>query len=204
MIGLRGDSQPTVMVWMEQPDRSAYYPSYASVRPSDYTFEAEAQPGQYRVFAFLESGGPEAFAIGSATVTGDVTGMVLAMSPAPDLTGRITVAEADSPMSLAGVHVFLVRHPVYRDRLAQDNSDAAGKLSFAKILPGHYTIGVDHLPDGCFVREVKIGGQAVSMDDVEVLASTQLEIVLSRTAATIAGIVSDDDGKPFPNTSVFR
>ena len=49
---------------------------------------------------------------------------------------------------------------------------------------------------------MKIGGQAVSMDDVEVLASTQFEIVLSRTAATIAGIVSDDDGKPFPNTSV--
>jgi hypothetical protein len=58
------------------------------------------------------------------------------------------------------------------------------------------------IPDGCFIQEVKLGGQEVSRDDFEILASTQLELVLSSTAGTISGSVLDADGKPFPNAIV--
>ena len=63
-------------------------------------------------------------------------------------------------------------------------------------------MNVRSIPDGCYVQEVKLGGQEVSADDFEVLTSSPLEIVLSNTAGKITGSVSDDDSKPFPNSSV--
>ena len=201
VIGLQADSQPAVSVWLEQPDNSNYA-WQTSARPPAFAFEAEAQPGPYRIFASVESGGPAAFASGALTVTEDVTGVVLAMAPPPDIAGRISVAEGGTQTDLRGVSVVLLRHPSYRGNVPLNSSDATGKFSFPRIAPGHYEIVVDHLPNGCFVQEVKLGGQDVSADDVEILTSAQLELILSRTAGTIAGSVSDDDGKPFPDSSV--
>jgi len=70
--------------------------------------------------------------------------------------------------------------------------------------PGHYSIATNprSLPDGCYLQKVTLGGQEVSADDFEIVTSTQLELVLSRTAGTISGSVSDGDGRPFGNSSV--
>ena len=89
--------------------------------------------------------------------------------------------------------------------MQSDATDATGKLVFAKpILPGHYAIDVNvrYIPNGCYVQKVKLGGQEVSADDFEILTSSPLEIVFSNTAGKITGSVSDDNSKPFPNSSV--
>jgi hypothetical protein len=82
-------------------------------------------------------------------------------------------------------------------------SDAAGRFVSSKPLaPGHYAVNVRSIPDGFFVREMKLGGQGISTDDFEIASSGQLEIVLSNTAGQIVGSVADADGKPFPSSSV--
>jgi hypothetical protein len=180
------------------------YGGNASADPPDYAFDASVRPGRYTVFAHVYSGGPEAYATGSVAVTGNVTDVVLTMSPPPDVTGRISLAESGSQVNLQGVRVTLSRLPVYNS-VPDVRSDATGKLVFAKpISPGHYAIDVNarSIPDNCFVQKVKLGGQEVSADDFEILTSTQPEIVLSNTAGKITGAVSDDDGEPFPNSSV--
>ena len=58
------------------------------------------------------------------------------------------------------------------------------------------------IPEAFFVREIRLGGQEISPDDFEVVASGQLEIVFSNTAGKIAGSVADVDGKPFPGSIV--
>ena len=87
---------------------------------------------------------------------------------------------------------------------AEVQSDAAGRIVFPEPIPppGHFAIDVRSLPKGCFVQKVMLGGREVSVDDFEILTSAPLDIVLSNTAGTIAGLVADDDGKPFPYSTV--
>jgi hypothetical protein len=82
-------------------------------------------------------------------------------------------------------------------------SDALGKLIFPKPTPpGHYAIEVDarSIPDGCYVKSVRLGGQEASMDDAEIRTSSEIDIVLSNRAGTITGSVVDNDGKPLPSS----
>ena len=174
----------------------------ATARPPDYAFDLTSGPGQCTIVANVYDSGPEAYASGSLTVTGDITGVVVSMTPAAIVTGRITLAESSGQAKLQGVRVNL-RDPVHG---AQDaRSDATGKLAFDKpVPPGHYSMKVVSrtIPDGCFIRDVKLGGQEISLDDFEVQGSAQLEFVLSNTAGTIKGSVSDADGNPFPISTV--
>lgn len=84
-------------------------------------------------------------------------------------------------------------------------SDAAGKLTFSQpIAPDHYSIQVDRrtIPEGCYLQTIKLGGEEISAAGFVVAASTELEIVLSSTAGTIAGSVTEVDGKLFPGAAV--
>ena len=205
VTGLPPDSQIVVSVSLLPADGGLFGGGNTLAGPPDYAFDLSAPPGQYTIFGNVYSGGPEAYGTGGLTVTGDVAGVVLAMSPAPDLTGRVSLAESGGKVNLQGVSVALTRRSSSLvSEVRSDASDAAGKFVFPKpISPGHYAIvNVRAIPDGCFVREVKFGVQEISWDDFEISASSQLEIVLSNTAGKIAGSVLDADGKPFPGSSV--
>jgi 5-hydroxyisourate hydrolase-like protein (transthyretin family) len=172
----------------------------------DYAFGLSVSAGQYAILANVYSGGgPTAYATGSVNVAGNVTDLLLTMTPAPDVPGHISVAESGSQVNLNGVRVFLRRIPMwFSSREVQ--SDATGKFVFPEPMlpPGHFAVDVNprSLPEGCFVQKATLGGREVSLDDFEILTSAPLEIVLSNTAGTITGSVSDDDGKPFPYSTV--
>jgi uncharacterized protein (DUF2141 family) len=203
VTGMPPDSQVIIAVNLV-PAGGAAFGGSTLARPPDYAFDLSLRPGQYTIFAHVYSGGPEAFATGTVTVARNVTNLVVTMSPPPDVTGRISLAESRSHVNLQGVRVTL-GCPGPLGSSADVRSDTAGKLVFPKpISPGHCAIAVDvrSIPDGCFVQEVKLGGQDVSTNDLEILTSTQLEIVLSNKAGKVTGSVLDGDGKPFPNSSV--
>ena len=203
VIGVRADSQIVVSVALRPPEGD-YFFANTLASPPDYAFDMSAPPGQYTVFGGVYSGGPEAYLRPEAViVTGDVTGVMLTMSPPAYVTGRISIAESDSQVNLQGVTVTLRRQGDVN--VPSVRSDATGKFAFDRpIRPGHFAINVNarSIPDNCFVQKVKLGGQEVSADDFEIPAAAHLEIVLSNTAGKITGSVSDDEGKPFPISSV--
>lgn len=202
VIGVPPDSQVLVSVRLLPPVGASFYATNIA-SPPYYTFEVSAPPGPYTVLGNVYSGGPEAYATGSVIVTGDVTGVMLTMNPPAYVTGRIGIAESDSKVNLQGVSVSLRRQG--DSSVPSARSDATGKFAFDKaIQPGHFAINVNarSIPDNCFIQKVKLGGQEVSADDFEIPASGQVEIVLSNTAGKITGSVSDDEGKPFPISSV--
>jgi carboxypeptidase family protein len=173
--------------------------------PPDYTFSLNVPSGQYTFSASVFSGGPAAYARVSVTVAGELTDVVLTMSPAPEIAARISIADSGTKMSLQGVRVTLSHLPVVPVYEFGVRSDAAGKLTFDKpIPPGRYAIEVDRrtIPAGCYLQTVKSRGQEISADDFEILASTELEVVISNTAGTIVGSALDGDGKPFPGAAV--
>jgi len=134
-----------------------------------------------------------------------ITGVVLTMRPPPEVAGQIKLAESDKQVDLKGMSVTLNRHPTLFQDAPDARSDATGKLVFAKpIPPGQYAININpnSLPERCFVQKVMLGRQEITGDEVEILTSTPLEIILSNTAGTISGSASDADGKLFPNSTV--
>ena len=151
-------------------------------------------PGQYTLTGNVYSGGPEAYGTGTVTVTADVSGATFTMSPPAYVAGRMSVAESESQVNVQDVAVLLRRHTDSNVYVAR--SDATGKFVFDKpIRPGHFAIEVEarSLAENCFVQKVKLGGQEISADDVEISASAQVEIVLSNKAGKITGSVSDEE-----------
>jgi protocatechuate 3,4-dioxygenase beta subunit len=202
VTGLQAGSPVIVSVSLLPADGGPFGGGNALASPPEHAFELSAPPGQYTIIGNVYSGGPEAYGTGVLTVTGDVAGVVLAMNPAPDVTGRISLAESGAKVNLQGVRVALTR--LSSSLVSEVWSDAAGKFVFPKpVSSGHYAIvNVRAIPDGCFIREVKFGGKEISWDDFEISASSELEIILSNTAGKIAGSVLDAEGKPFPGSSV--
>ena len=202
VTGVAPDSPIDVSVSLLPADGGPFGGGSTLARPPDYAFELSAPPGQYTISGNVYSGGPEAYGTGVLTVTGDVAGVVLAMNPAPDVTGRISLAESGGKVNLQGLRVALTR--LSSSSIFEVRSDAAGKFVLPKpVSPGHYAIvSVRSIPDGCFVREVKFSGKEISWDDFGISTSSQMEIILSNTAGKIAGSVLDADDKPFPGSSV--
>jgi hypothetical protein len=173
--------------------------------PPAYEFELRLQPGQYTLSGSVYSGGPAAYGSTSLAVTGDVDGVALILTPAPEVTGRISVAESDAKVNLKDVRVTLaaLSGPPGAYEL---RSDAAGKIGpFPEMLrrPGHVAIvEVRGIPNDCFIREIRFGDKEISPDDFEIVSSGELQIVLSNTAGKIAGSAVDADGKPFAGATV--
>jgi hypothetical protein len=171
-----------------------------AAHPPDYTFALAVPQGQYNVFAKDTNEDPEVYGTVTTTVTGDMAGVVLAVIPTPEIKGRLLVAEGEGQVSVQGLRVAL--YDTF-SHAHEARCDAAGKLVFGKpFLPGKYNGKVLSVPDGFFIREARLGGQEISLDDFDISASGQLEIVLSGMAATISGSVADGDDHPFPNSTV--
>lgn len=173
----------------------------------DYTFDAAVLAGEYDILADVISGtGQELYAAGSVTVTGNVTGVVLTISPPLQVTGAITIAESDAKVNFAHMAVRLSRRLNAYGQVQTFQAwpdGAAAKLIFPKALPpGRYRIDVNSVPAGCFIEKMKLGGEELTADEVEIQRATQIEIVLSSTAGTVTGAVSDGQGKPFPYSTV--
>ncbi len=201
VTGVQPDSPTVVLVSLHSVD-GGFFSGSTVANPPDYAFALSAPLGQYTIRANVYSGGPEAYGTGSLTVAGNVSGVVLAMSRAPEITGRISLAEEGSQVNLRGVTITL-NDLLFHASVQELRPEPTGKIVFPKpIRPGHYALTIRSMPDGCFVQKVKLGGQEVSADDFEILNSAQLDIVLSKTAGKIIGSVVDDDGKLFPISSV--
>jgi uncharacterized protein (DUF2141 family) len=201
VIGLPRDSRIVVSVALHPVDDGVFGSGNTSANPPDYAFDLTAPQGQYTISAKDYSAeDPEVYGTGALTVTGDMAGVVLAMTPTPEIRGRILLAEGGSQVSVQGLRVALY------DTFTHAHEawcDAAGRFVFGKpFMPGNYNMKVLSVPDGFFIRETRLGGQEISPDDFEISASGQLEIVLSGMAATIGGSVHNADDQPFPNSSV--
>lgn len=125
------------------------------------------------------------------------------MVPPATVTGRISLAESSAQVKLQDVTVVLSGHP-YGSNVQVARSNATGMFAFAKpVRPDHYLLRIESpLPDGCFLGNVKLGGQEISAEDFELSGSAQLDLILSNTAGKITGSVSDADGNPFPVSTV--
>jgi protocatechuate 3,4-dioxygenase beta subunit len=203
VVGAPADS-PLITVSSLGVDEFECYGGEAVARPPEYTFDLISRPGQCTIDASLQTLGPEAYVIygrESVAVGGDVTGVVVTLAPPVRLSGRINMAKNGAQVKLQGLTVVL--NGIASNAQAISTSDPTGKLVFGNpIRHGHYSMTLDSIPDGCFVQDVKLGEQEISLDDFELQGSAQMDILLSNTAGKIKGSISDADDRLVPASIV--
>jgi hypothetical protein len=195
VVGVDASSQAVVSVAMYDADRLLS----TSTRQPDQGFEFKAPPGQYTMTAELQSGGAEAYASSTLDVNADTSNVVLALSPAPQISGKITVAEGAARIALENLALTLRHHSIGFARY-ETRPDSAG--AFAKaVRPGRYSLEAA-IPDGCFWQNLSIGGVEASMRDFQIQNPTRLEMRLNCTAGKTIANVLDSDGRPAPDSVV--
>lgn len=196
--GLPGQSRLVLSVDLRTLEKEVI--ARTESNPPDYEFDLTAPPGQYTIAAQDFSNDPRVYGTEPLTVTGDITDVMLAAAPTPEMTGRILLPESGDQVRMQNLRVQLLDTFMHAH---EAQCDAAGRFVFSSpFMPGNYTINVLSMPDGFFVRDIRLGTQEISSDGFEVLASGQLEIVLSGAAGTISGSVEDADSEPFLYSTV--
>jgi hypothetical protein len=196
VVGAPAGTQTFIPISLDPPDRAVADSLSLVARPPDYEFDARVRPGEYRIIARV-GGGPLAFASANINATEDINGVVLTLGPAPVITGQISMAERGQEIRFEALGVSLAQLD-YSDAIPLTSADATGKFLFAGdfIRPGHYAVYLNGTPAECFVQSVKLSGREIDSENFEILASANLDIVLSSTAAKISGTVVDKDGNP--------
>jgi hypothetical protein len=195
VTGLPADSPMVISVGMGSGSMTA--------RAPDFAFAFQVPPGQHVIRANEYATPPTVYGSETITVTGDSSGIAVPLRPAPVLTGRVRVAEEGARIKLEGIGVSLTgveRYVLDRQDLL---TDAAGRFVSSPLRPMRYGIAqVRGLPEGCYIREIRLGEREIAPAEFEVAASGILEIVLSTAAGRIAGSVVDADGKAVAGPTV--
>jgi hypothetical protein len=152
----------------------------------DGTFEIKnAVPGSYLLTSrstddLAKSAGALALEVADRNIDGvefrlasggDVSGRMLipADKPAPDL--EIEMQPADFDLGAA---------PAARP-------DAEGRFTLKNVFALRYRLRVRGLPEGGYLRSVKLGGRSIDEDEMDVAPGAQLELTISLAGAQVEG-----------------
>lgn len=196
VAGVPSNAQDEVGVSLRSTDETPFGGNSTVAPAPGFPFDLTAAPGRYELHVYLRSGDRGVQGSTNLTVAGDTDGVVVTMSPAPVVTGRVVVAGERGTDRVKGVRVDL-EDPARGESVGAE-ADAAGRLTFSRALyPGRHAVyRVRSMPEGCFLQAVKFGGMVVDAEDFLVSASGELEFVLSPTAGTVAGSVANDQDRP--------
>jgi hypothetical protein len=166
-------------------------------RPPDYRFEIRGvSPGSYTLHAQVGNGDQQAVAFQEVQIGNQhLDGIALTMARGDDVRGSVKVEDATAAVPMPNLSAFLrPSTPVgmsFRGKAAEDLT-----FTIKNVLPLHYTVSVGGLPDTCFVKEIRYGGQPVPDEGIDILGSGVFEVTLSATAGQVDAAVVDKDGKP--------
>lgn len=197
VVGVEASSEANVSVTMFDAERLLS----TSTRQPDQSFDFKAPPGIYTMTASVQSDGAEAYATATLNVNADTSNIVLALSPAPQISGKISFAEGAARIALQNLPLTLRHHSIDFARY-ESRPDAAGSFVFSKaIRPGRYALEAA-APGGCFWQNLSIGGVEASIQDFQIQNSTRLEMRLNCSAGKTIANVLDRDGRPVPDSVV--
>jgi hypothetical protein len=175
----------------------------ASIQP-DRSFEfAGVLPGAYN----LLGNGPGGVSIyHSPVIVTDrhISGLPVVLSAVGELKGTLTIEGDDAPSAQSLMGFDHSRVMVGFDSFENGSNPMVsvgddGKFSIrGPIFPDRYHPWIGHLPQNCWVKAVRYDGRDVKDEGIDFRdgITGPVEVVLSRTAGDISGVVVDEDGKP--------
>jgi hypothetical protein len=170
----------------------------AQTRP-DGTFEiARVQPGSYFILAQRMGGRGGTGIAGKSMVdvtNSDILGLLVPLTEPVSVSGSVKVEGQQATglqrlaFTLASVDGLPVGAPSGR---ATDT----GAFKIDSVFPDRYYLSVSGLPEGAYVKSVKLAGQEViekGVDLSNVRANATFDVLLSPKGATLDGTVTLDD-----------
>ncbi len=169
--------------------------------PKDGSFAFDrVPPGAYTI-AVMSNPSDVAPMVGRTKVNlsdGDVDGVLLDMGPAPDLPVSVTVEDGGN--CSMGRSVIPVLQPAESfPSLTEVKAEMGERPALRKVRPGVYWLGVMEMRRGCFVKTIRLAGEAVENGRIDLSAGVpagELAITLSPHAAQVSGLARDDKGQP--------
>jgi hypothetical protein len=192
-----------VIVMLSAKDGPPGNVTTSPARPPENRFEIRGvTPGSYIVHAQLGNGNQPAVAFQEVRVGNNhVDGVVLSVAGGNDLHGAIKVVDANSPVDASNVSINL-RPSIPMGGAPHGKVGADLSFTLKNVAPMHYNVYVSGVPDSCFVKSIRYGGQDVADDGIDITAAGEMEITLSATAGEVDGAVVDKEGKPVAGATV--
>jgi protocatechuate 3,4-dioxygenase beta subunit len=174
---------------------------------ADGTFTiGKVQPGSYNLNLMLRGDGrPQV--VGRAPVDvgeADVEGVVVRVSQGLTLNGFVRV-EGKEKIEISGIRLVLRSADGIGFGMQNAMVKEDGTFRMDGVMPDRYSIGTYNLPEGTYLKSVRLGNQDApdkSVDLSQAQGSTTIELVLSPNAGTVEGLVTDDE-KPAQGISVL-
>lgn len=191
---------PQVMVQVCEEDRSVPGTSQGvGVNPADGAFELNGVlPGRYLVSAVLNGQGRQYRGVEHVEVGHAPAQVTIHMEPGVELAGSVRL-EGNSGGEPPHFKVALVPGDGLPMFTPQPEAEVKpdGSFRFPNVLPGVWDIDVEPIPDGGYIKSMRLGNQDVLTEDmlIESTTSAPLNIVLSTRGAVIEGAVTDAGGE---------
>jgi hypothetical protein len=149
----------------------------------------------------------------------DVENVVLSLGTGMEITGKfITEGDPQQPPSQTGastaqsspsnpaprpsVVLLLTQGVNYNASYAETNDD--GTFRMRGVEPDVFSVSVNGLPDGSYVKAIRFGGQEMTGKDLDLSSGApgELEILISPNAADVSGVVHNADGQTVASARV--
>ncbi len=133
---------------------------------------------------------------------GDLEGLVIQLAPPVEVRGVVRL-EGPLKADLRSLRLLLspADGPLFSPPRASPQAD--GAFRFAGVARGSYRLQVSGLPEGAYLKAVRLAGQDVLGRAMELAAAgAALEVVLAAGAGHIEGMVLKDSGDPEPVCTV--
>lgn len=189
-----------VMVYLAERNSGNWLTGRQPIPVVNGVFElAGVTSGAYHLIAeqFGESGAPVAGARMPVEISDrDLEGIILAVTPRPDIMGQITWEQAP-PESGAGKNLRVILRPEPGDTSLPASTpvgadvEANGLFRIRSSPPGTYYVQAANLPPGFYIKSARLGdtGNATLRLDLSQPQAGQLRIVVSSRSGVLEGNV---------------
>lgn len=181
-------------------------PYFASIVRGQFRFQ-DVPSGSYTLIA-SQTGPRGQSAVGQipVAVTGNVTGLDVALQPGMELAGQVSVeGQSSTGNSSRSVSVFLRPTGALVGVGNAYGMTRDGKIVLTGVFPGSYWVGVGGLPAGAYVKSVRLGTQDALTKPLEIPSggtSDSLSVVVALDGAQVSGTVLTGSNQPAGGATV--
>jgi hypothetical protein len=164
-----------------------------TTKPPDYAFSFDLRPGRYGFDAEVEIEGKRWTASQFVDTSHPPVEIALALAPPLDVKGKLQVEGPAAP-AVSSFNVRLTRRGF--GPLIAANPVADGTFTLPRVPPGEWTLNINPLPPGAFLKTARLSDQDIRFARVEIAAGAEdvMNIVISMNSAQVHGEVDAGAG----------